>query len=452
MSTSSTSRRHASRPRDLTEEQFDRLLGYSYRFAVIFIGLVVAVVALQASRVIVMPVMLAVIVGLMFGPVADRLESRGLAPALSAAIVVLLFIAIILGGITAFAVPLSDWVERAPEIWRRLQAVMADWQQPLEALGGLQEQLRSVFGNSSTVAVTVEEGGPITDAAMMAPGVLTEILVFLISLYFYIATRDHIRMSVLALCATRRMRWRTAHVFSDVEQRVSRFLLVVTADNFVVGVLIALMTWALGLPSPMLWGAMAFVLNYIPYVGQAIMAVVLVAVGFATHEELIWALAPVIGYGIINFIDGNIVFPAIVGRGVSLNPFLVFLSITFWIWAWGPFGALVAVPILLIITSFLSHVVPIEDTAPLRPVRRRANMTDRELVLANAAAAIRERADKAKAEAQAAEAAAVAAREEAERAEKAKAEQVLKLAETPAPRKPRARRPRKASPEGAGNA
>src|SRR5687768_15923729 len=77
LSTTPTSRRHASRPRDLTEEQFDRLLGYSYRFAVILIGLVVAVVALQASRVIVMPVMLAVIVGLMFGSVADRLESRG---------------------------------------------------------------------------------------------------------------------------------------------------------------------------------------------------------------------------------------------------------------------------------------------------------------------------------------------------------------------------------------
>lgn len=443
MSTIPASPRRA-RSRDLTEQQFDRLLGYSSRIAVLFIGIVVAVVAMQATRVVLMPVVLAIIIGLMFGPIADRLEARGLPSALSAGIIVLLFILLIMGGITAFAVPLSEWVARGPEIWAKLQDILADWQQPLQALAGIDAQIKGLFsGGGGAMAVTVEEGSPIADAALMAPAILTEVLIFLISLFFYLATRDQIRMSILAMCATRRMRWRTAHVFDDVETRVSRFLLLVTCINAGVGVAVGLMTWALGLPSPLLWGAMAFVLNYIPYVGQAVILVVLLAVGFATQDGLVAALLPAIGYGAINFIEGNMLFPAVVGRGMTLNPFLVFLSISFAIFVWGPFGALVAVPMLLIVTSFLRHVIPTQPVAPTRPVRRTARMTDRDLILANAAAAIREKTERARAEAAAAEAKAAEARASASSAARAIEEVAEASAAAPAPRP---RRPRKTVP------
>ena len=99
------------------------------------------------------------------------------------------------------------------------------------------------------------------------------------------------------------------------------------------------------------------------------------------------------------------IFPHFVGRSVELNPFLIFLSIIFWIWAWGPFGALVAVPSLLIVQSFLGHVLPSPAIAPRRPVRKTGKMTNRDVVLANAAKAIKEQAeDVAEAEAKAAEA------------------------------------------------
>lgn len=382
-----------SAPGEVVDSQFERLLGNAAKGATVLMGLVIFLAVMKIGEVILAPVMLAVVIGLMFGPVADRLERFGIPPALSAGMVVLMLIGVLAGGVALFAVPLSDWVARAPMIWEKLRSEMQHWQEPLQAVGAFQEQLSGVFGNSPSMAVTVEDGGPVTSIALLAPAIAAQVLVFLASLYFFVATRDHIRISVLSLCVSRRMRWRTAHIFQDVEQRVSRFLLSITFINFCVAVAVTLAMWAIGMPSPLLWGALAGTLNYIPYVGQAIMVVVLLAVGLGTQTGLEHILLPAGCYIGINFIEGQIVTPHFIGRTMTLNPFMIFLSISFWIWAWGPVGGLVAVPSLLVVTSILDHALPRKPVAPRRPVRRTRRMTDRDELLANAAAVIREKAE-----------------------------------------------------------
>ena len=378
-------------PQDMSQSQFERILGNASRLAMVGVGFVVLLSVLQAGQVFLAPVTLAIVIGLMFGPVADRVESWGVPPALSAGVVVLLLLGVIATFALLFAVPLSEWIARAPLIWDKLQQQLANLKEPLESLTSFQEQITSVLGNDSAVAVTVADGSTVTGVAMLAPAILAQIAIFLASLYFFVATRDHIRMSVLSMCITRRMRWRTAHVFRDVEHKVSRFLLSVTMINLCVGTAVSLAMWAIGMPSPLLWGAMAAVLNYIPYVGQAIMVSVLLMVGLGTQTELFAILLPVICYASINFVEGQIFTPHFIGRTLTLNPFLIFLSITFWIWAWGPVGGLVAVPTLLIAQSLISHALPSKPVQPKRPVRRTRYMTDREELLANAAQVIREK-------------------------------------------------------------
>jgi len=379
----------------LSESQFERIAANAARIAIILIGFLALLVALKVGEVFLAPVTLAIVVGLMFGPVADRLERLGVPPALSAGVVVIMLLGVIAGGILLFAVPLSEWVARAPMIWNKLQLQLANLQGPLEAVSAFQDQISSIFGSENAMAVTVEDGGQVIGVALIAPAIMAQILIFLASLYFYVATRDHIRISVLSLCVSRRMRWRTAHVFRDVEARVSRFLLSITFINLCVGCAVSLAMWAIGMPSPVLWGAMAAVLNYIPYVGQAVMVLVLVSVGLGTQTGLENILLPVGCYVMINFIEGQIVTPHFIGRTMTLNPFIIFLSITFWLWAWGPVGGLVAVPTLLIATSMLAHMLPSKPMVPSTPVRRTRNMTDRQELLANAAKAIREQAEEA---------------------------------------------------------
>jgi predicted PurR-regulated permease PerM len=379
--------------RDLGNSEFERVAANAARIALIFIGFATLLFVLQVGQVILAPVTLAIVIGLMFGPVADRVERFGIPPVLSAAVVVVMFIGVIAAGIALFAVPLSEWVARAPLIWSKLQQQLANLQGSLQSLSAFQEQLTSIFGNSNAMTVTVEDGGQVIDVAMLAPAILAQVLIFLASLYFFVATRDHIRISVLSLCVSRRMRWRTAHVFRDVEAKVSRFLLSITFINFCVGCAVSLVMWAIGMPSPILWGAMAAVLNYIPYVGQGVMVLVLLAVGLGTQTELQAILLPVGCYVTINFLEGQIVTPHFIGRTMTLNPFIIFLSITFWLWAWGPVGGLVAVPSLLIATSIMAHALPSRPMVPSRPVRRTRNMTPRQELLANTAKAIREQSE-----------------------------------------------------------
>lgn len=377
----------------MSESQFERIIANAARMALVLMGFLALLIALQAGQVFLAPVTLAIVVGLMFGPVADRVERLGVPPALSAAIVVLMLIGLIAGGVALFAVPMAEWIARAPAIWSKLQVQLDTLQGPLEALSSFQEQISSVFASDSAMAVTVEDGGQVISLAMLAPSILAQVLIFLASLYFFVATRDHIRISVLSLCVSRRMRWRTAHVFRDVEAKVSRFLLSISIINLCVGVAVTLAMWAIAMPSPLLWGAMAAVLNYIPYVGQAVMLVVLLAVGLGTQTEMQQILLPAGCYIGINFVEGQIVTPHLIGRTMTLNPFLIFLSITFWLWAWGPVGGLVAVPTLLIATSILSHLLPSKPMVPKRPVRRTINMSERDVLLANTAQAIKEQVE-----------------------------------------------------------
>ncbi len=379
--------------REITESQFDRILGMTSRLALIVIAVVVAIAAMKYAQAILLPVGLAFVVGLVFGPLADWLERRGLPPAASAALVVIGFLLLIAVSIALFALPLAEWVGRAPAIWAKLQAELGNWRQPLDMLTGVQEQVQTALGgNDSAMEVPVEEGNQVFDLALSIPLIAGDVLIFLVSLFFYLATREQIRVSILSLCVSRRMRWRAAHIFNDVEAKVSRFVLSVTMLNVIVGIVMALATWWLGLPSPLLWGAFAAVLNYIPYVGQAVMIGILLLVGLATQPDLPQVLAPIGFYLLVNFFEGQIAFPTVVGRSVTINPFLIFLSIIFWIFVWGPVGSLMAVPSLIVLQSVISHILPSKEVKPRRPVRRTPSMTHKDVVLANAAEAIREQA------------------------------------------------------------
>lgn len=356
--------------RSMDRSQFEHILQNSSRLSILVMGLVAFAVAMSLGKFILAPISLAIVIGLMFGPVADAMERRGVPSALSAGVVVLMFLGLIgLAGML-FAAPISEWIARWPTLWAKLQAQLVNLQQPFEALGAVQEQLKTAMGGGASMTVAVEDGGPVQDVALMLPTLLADILLFLAGLYFFLATRQNIRLTVLSLCFSRRLRWRTAHIFHDVESRVSRLLLSATVINVGVGVATALVMWAIGMPSPILWGGLAAVLNFIPYVGQAIMLAILFAVSLGTHSDLVSIILPVALYAAINITADQLVFPHFVGKALTLNPFIIFVSIAFWMWLWGPIGGFVAIPALLVVQSMIMHIFPSTADVP-KAVQRR---------------------------------------------------------------------------------
>ncbi len=357
--------------REISNTHFERILSNASQLAIVAMGAFVMLVALKLGEVVLAPVFLAITVGLMFGPVADILDKRGVPDGVSAAVVVLLFLALIAVSGVLFAGPVSDLIERIPVIWEAFRKELANWKEPLSAVGSLQEQVKQVLGtDTSTVTVTVEDSSAVQNVALTAPAMLAGILIFLASLYFFMATRDQIRIFVLSLCVTRRMRWRTAHVFRDVEDKVSKFLLTVSAINIGMGIAVAVLMAAIGMPTPVLWGALAAVLNFIPFVGQAVMVVILFAVGLGTLNGLEGALLPVGLYLALNFVEGNFVTPHLLGRTMMINPFLILFAITYWLWSWGPIGGFIAVPSLLVLSSIATHILPMRPLVARRVQRK----------------------------------------------------------------------------------
>lgn len=336
---------------------FEIALARSSQVATIFVGLTALVFALHAGKLVLAPVALAVVIGLMLGPLASRLERRGAPSWLSAAVVVLLFLVALAGLLVAVFAPLSFWAGELPRIWSQLQVQLADLRNLFDALRGLQEQLRQVTGGEG-LTVSVDEGSPVEDVATLAPTLAAQVLLFMASLYFFVATRHDIRLSVLRLCTNRRLRWRTAHIFRDVEGMVSTYLLSIGAINLGLGVAVGAALWVADVPSAALWGALAGLLNFIVYIGPAVMAAILFAVGLGTFDTLAASAMPMIIYLSLNLVEAQIVTPMVVGRTLTLNPFVVLLALAFWIWLWGPIGGFIAIPAVLIVMAIARNLLP----------------------------------------------------------------------------------------------
>ncbi len=344
----------------MTKSDFETLLGNVARIAVIFLGAIALIATLDIAQVILAPIFLAIVIGLMFGPLSDRIEQAGIPSWISALATVVLFLILIAAAATGFAVPLSDWLDKLPSIWSRLQSELTDWRGVIASLGGLQEQIRSVMGSSASMRVNVEDTSTMESVAYFAPTFMAQIILFLASMYFFIATRKGIRDTAITYCITPRLRNGVRRTFDDVENRVSRYLLSITAVNALLAFMVSLVLYLLGVPSPLLWGLMAGVLNYVIYIGPAVMALILTGVGLATAEGTLAILTPPLAYLGLNLLEAQFITPAVLGRTMTLNPFLVLVSIASWIWLWGPTGGFIAVPSLLVLGAILSNILPHE--------------------------------------------------------------------------------------------
>lgn len=333
------------------------------RVSQILLALIVTIYALDYAEVILAPIFLGMVIGLMFSPLARMIERHGVPPWLSGLAIVILFLFLLLMIGTALAVPLSTWLDRAPEIWTKLQLHVADWKSVFSSLKSLQSQVGTLMGQTGALMVKVDDNSTVASVATLGPTIVAEFLLLFASIYFFVATRDRFRVAVLSLCVTRRMRWRIAHVFRDVELLVSRYLLTITGVNICLGFAVTLGLWAVGMPSPMLWGVLAVVMNYVMYVGPAMMALILLSISLATRQGGVDILLPPGVYLCLHFIESQFVTAQVLGVTMTMNPFLVFLSLAFWIWLWGPIGGFIAVPSLLIIHALLRNTLPMRNPA-----------------------------------------------------------------------------------------
>jgi len=315
---------------------------------------------LYLARALLLPVLCAIAVGLTLGPLIGASARRGIPAWLMALIVVLGVIVTANVAIVILAGPASQLLGRAPELGAAFAEKMHFFDRPFAAFGELQAAL----------GITSSGGAPDLNPMRLIEGMLTvitpaalqfvlSVVLFLGTLFFLILGRESFRKSAVSWFASRTTRLRALKILNDVEDNLGGYLMVVTVINLALGVVVTIAAMLMGLPSPILWGALAFALNYIPYVGPAIMDLLLFVVGLLTFPTLLGALLPPAMFMAVTLIEGQFLTPAIVGRRVlNLHPLAIFLSIAFWAWLWGPMGAFLATPILIVARVALSHLYP----------------------------------------------------------------------------------------------
>ncbi|MDP2621613.1 MAG: AI-2E family transporter [Hyphomicrobiales bacterium] len=330
------------------------------QLAVIGLGLAAFLYVLDAWSAFFVPVTLSLVIGVMLTPILTRLENWGLPPALVAAILLIGLAGLFYLAALLFMVPLSEWFARAPEIGAELRSRLQQLRQSLSVLYEVEERLQEAAtdGRSAAQQVAVTEGGMVESVLKIAPPAIGQIVLFTGSLYFYVATRQRLRLGLLSLCVDRAVKLRAARIMRDTEKSISRYLLTISVVNVGLGIATGLAMWMLDMPTPAFWGALAAVFNFIPYLGPWMLGAILAAVALVSFDTVSQIVAPPLAFLALNIVESQLLTPSALGRSLTLNPFLVFLALGFWLYMWGPIGAFLAVPFLILCAVALTHLLP----------------------------------------------------------------------------------------------
>jgi predicted PurR-regulated permease PerM len=301
-------------------------------------------------------ILAAAVVALTLAPAVKAAESRGIPPWLTG----IAILVIVLGAVsliaTALAGPVSEWIGRAPEIGASIKQKLSVLDQPLASLHELED---SLFGSSGP-----NFGGPpnvvLPVVAFLTPAA-GELVLFFATLLFFLIGQIELRNQAVSMFTSRDSKLRFLKIMHDIERNLAGYLTVVTLVNAGVGTIVAVGTWLIGYPNPVIFGLLAALANYVPYVGPAVMVIVLFGVGLVSFPALSHAVIAPLGLIAVTTMEGHFVTPTIVGRRLTLNPLLVFLALAFWTWMWGPIGAFLAVPLSIVGLVVVSHLFPSND-------------------------------------------------------------------------------------------
>jgi predicted PurR-regulated permease PerM len=311
---------------------------------------------LYIGRAILLPIFAAAVVALTLAPAIKAAKRHGISPWISAILIVAFCVGALALAVTAAAGPISAWIGRAPEIGATIKDKLSVLEQPLAAL----RQLESTMFGDAAAGAAAPPNVVLPVVAFITPAA-GELLLFFGTLMFFLVGQIELRNHLVSMFSDRDAKLRFLKIMKDIERNLAGYLTVVTLINAALGTIVAVGAAIIGLPNPAIFGFLAAVLNYVPYVGPAVMVAVFFGVGLISFPSLGHAFVAPIGFIALTTAEGHFVTPTIVGRRLTLNPLLVFLALAFWTWMWGPMGAFLAAPLSIIGLVIVHHLFPTED-------------------------------------------------------------------------------------------
>lgn len=307
---------------------------------------------LQEVRSFAIPTVLALLAAIALEPIARAADRMHISRSISSAAIVVAAIAAA-SALVYYVLPTAEeWNRRAPEVLRKLDGIMRN------AISDVTDAVQGPTVNDDGEEVDpIEELASSSETllkglAVTVPVLISGALYAAILTFFMLRERVLLTRWVMYLGSSQSRRRALGRAIRDIQSNVSSYLLAITIINTCLGLVATLLFWLLGLPNPFLWGFLTGVLNFMPYIGPAIMAFIILGVGLVTYSEPQMSFLSVLAILILNTIEGQFVTPLLVGRQMRQSTMTIFIAIAFGAWLWGPAGALLATPVLLVASAF----------------------------------------------------------------------------------------------------
>ena len=314
--------------------------------------------ALRAGAEFFMPVTAALVIAIALVPALEWFERRGIPSKAAAGLCVLIFLLIAIFAIGSIVVPASDWVAQVPTKIPKVRSALEpvfDLYKNLDRFVGRIANQVELSHASHARTVTIEQPTSVVGLlATSAPHLIIQLFFALLVIFFFLAGWTTMRKRTIVSRGSFEGALTTARVIQQVVDATSTYLGTITLINMGLGALTVGALWLLGMPSPIMWGGIVAVANYIPYLGPIVAALLLFVGGLMTYPDIWGALAPPGAFICFDLIEANFFTPMVVGHRLTISPLSILVSLSFWAWIWGTTGALLAVPLLIIMKTIFS--------------------------------------------------------------------------------------------------
>lgn len=312
--------------------------------------------ALTSGQSFFLPITTAIVMTVALSPLADAFGRLGIPNSLAAALALAAFIAAIALGISVIVQPATELLASLPRMMQVIARHVEQWRGDFTVFLRMGEQLSRMTGARHVQQVVVAAPSMLEQAAYATPTLVFESILTVLMAYFMIESRVRLRRHLLLERSGLDASLRVARALRDVQERVGAYLLTVTLINVCVGVIVGLGAWAFGLDSPVMWGGLAALLNFLPYFGPLVIGALLAAIGLGTSDSVVVGLLPALFYLGLHAVEANVVTPAILGRRFTVNPVAILVAFSFFSWVWGALGAILSIPLLIILLALFEHM------------------------------------------------------------------------------------------------
>ena len=322
------------------------------------LGLLLALpFALRAGAEFFLPITGALVIAIALVPLLEWLERRGIPSALAAISCVILFLVAANVAVASILVPATAWFALLPDRIGQVRSNLAPLIQIYASIerfvNDTARMLARAPGKGATT-VSVETPNSLLDlVATSAPHALVQAFFSILMIYFFLAGWTRMRRRTIQSRSSFSSAMTTARVIQEMVDATSAYLGTITLINLAMGCMVAAAMWAVGMPTPLMWGGLVALLNYVPYLGPIAAALLLALGGLMTFADIWYALMPPAIFIGIHLVEANAFTPLVVGKRLTINPLLILVALSYWGWVWGTTGALLAVPLLIILKTVL---------------------------------------------------------------------------------------------------